>query len=238
MASKMLEGEKYPSASAVISLIDQILSDLEQQEKVYQGDLKRLAQNLRNNLKKPNWFKDDAYKKTKHYNCLTFVNPCYHNMYMDTVKVKEQVFEDLKGDACYDEVANHVEEGVETQAQSQAETELESQSQSQGPGHSARRVELLARWRYIVPEAPSPIVRDFKTRLEEEIDMYSNEEPCGLQVSLCDWWRENRERFPLLVLYFGANSSFQATSTPSERVFNVDGLVMTKQRKNMNIDRQ
>ena len=40
-----------------------------------------------------------------------------------------------------------------------------------------------------------------------------------------------------MALYFGANSSFQATSTPSERVFNIDGLVMTKQRKNMNVDR-
>ena len=64
-------------------------------------------------------------------------------MYMDMVALKEQVYEDLKGDSCYDELANHVEEGVETQAQSQAETELESQSQSQGLGHSARRVQLL-----------------------------------------------------------------------------------------------
>ena len=99
------------------------------------------------------------------------------NIYMYTVALKEQVFEDLKGDSCYDEVANHVEEGVETQAQSQAETELESQSQSQGPGHSARRVELLAKRKYNVPEAPSPIVRDFKTRLEEEMETYGNEEP-------------------------------------------------------------
>ena len=51
----------------------------------------------------------------------------------------------------------------------------------------------MARQRYIVPEAPSPIVRDFKTRLEEEIDTYSNKELCGLQVSPCDWWREKKE---------------------------------------------
>ena len=37
--------------------------------------------------------------------------------------------------------------------------------------------------------------------------------------------------------YFGENASFQATSTSSESVVNVDGLVMTKQRKNMNVER-
>ena len=41
---------------------------------------------------------------------------------------------------------------------------------------------------------------------------------------------------PFLVLYFHGNSIFPAISTPSECVFNVDSLVMTKQRKNMIVD--
>ena len=51
---------KYPAAYAVILLIGKILSDPEQQEKVLKGNLKKFAQNLRNNLKKPKRFQEDA----------------------------------------------------------------------------------------------------------------------------------------------------------------------------------
>jgi hypothetical protein len=44
------------------------------------------------------------------------------------------------------------------------------------------------------------------------------------------WWREHATEFPLLARYFRAHCAFQATSTASERVFNVEGLVFTKQR--------
>ena len=62
-------------------------------------------------------------------------------MYVDTNDVRDQLFEELKDEACYDEAVHHVEEAVVEVH----ETELESQTQSQGPGHSARRVELLAK---------------------------------------------------------------------------------------------
>ena len=44
------------------------------------------------------------------------------------------------------------------------------------------------------------------------------------------WWREHAAEFPLLARYLRAHSAFQATSTASERVYNVEGLVFTKQR--------
>ena len=44
------------------------------------------------------------------------------------------------------------------------------------------------------------------------------------------WWREHAAEFPLLARYFRAHSAFQATSTASERVYNVEGPVFTKQR--------
>ena len=52
-ASKLLEGEKYPAASAVIPLVDQILTDLVQQERENKGDMKRFSY-LKKNMKK--WF--------------------------------------------------------------------------------------------------------------------------------------------------------------------------------------
>ena len=53
-----------------------------------------------------------------------------------------------------------------------------------------------------------------------------------------EWWNDgrNKERYPLLVKYFNTNSSFQANNCSSERVFHIDGLVMPKRRKNLNID--
>ena len=43
--------------------------------------------------------------------------------------------------------------------------------------------------------------------------------------------------FPLLAEYFMAYSSFQPTSVASERVFNIDGLVMSDRRKSMDPER-
>ena len=67
-----------------------------------------------------------------------------------------------------------------------------------------------------------------KTRLKDEFDRYSLEQPCDLKINPYDWWRENRVRFPLLCLYFHANLSFQGSSTPFKRVFNIDSLVIMK----------
>lgn len=66
---------------------------------------------------------------------------------------------------------------------------------------------------------------------------YETEDPCSMETSPLVWWRGNYERYPLLATYFRANSSFQATSVASERVFSIDNLVMKKQRKNMNPER-
>jgi hypothetical protein len=44
------------------------------------------------------------------------------------------------------------------------------------------------------------------------------------------WWRQHAAEFPLLARYYRAHCAFQATSTASERVYNVEGLVFTKHR--------
>jgi len=45
------------------------------------------------------------------------------------------------------------------------------------------------------------------------------------------WWREHSSEFPLLARFYRGHCAFQATSTASERVFNVEGLVFTPFRK-------
>ena len=40
------------------------------------------------------------------------------------------------------------------------------------------------------------------------------------------WWKMNQATFPLLAKYIKANGAFQATSVASERVYNIDKLVI------------
>ena len=61
--------------------------------------------------------------------------------------------------------------------------------------------------------------------------------PLGEDCDVMEFWRIHQEQFPLLATFFRAYSSFQTTSVASERVFNIDGLVMTKLRKNMDPER-
>ena len=41
------------------------------------------------------------------------------------------------------------------------------------------------------------------------------------------WFKSNKEKFPLTTRFWLAHSSFPATSCSAERVFNVDGLILT-----------
>ena len=42
----------------------------------------------------------------------------------------------------------------------------------------------------------------------------------------CDWWCQIGAQFPLLNKIFTTNCAFPATSTSSERVFSMDGLIL------------
>ena len=46
----------------------------------------------------------------------------------------------------------------------------------------------------------------------------------------CAWYRKNNKEVPLLASYFKAHGAFPATSTSAERVFNMDGVVLTRSR--------
>ena len=70
-----------------------------------------------------------------------------------------------------------------------------------------------------------------KERLERELERYLkwrgmvsvDEDPSG-------WWRKHHEDYPLLAKFWMAHSSFPATSTSAERVFNMDGLILVSKR--------
>ena len=61
--------------------------------------------------------------------------------------------------------------------------------------------------------------------------------PIPMENNPLIWWKENHEDFPLLARYYKAHSSFQATSTASERVFNVDKRVFDEKRRSLDPER-
>ena len=67
---------------------------------------------------------------------------------------------------------------------------------------------------------------------------YSVQMPLEEKTDVMEYWRSHKSEFPLLAMFFRAYSSFQPTSVASERVFTIDGLIMTKQRKCIDPERR
>ena len=61
--------------------------------------------------------------------------------------------------------------------------------------------------------------------------------PSDEKSDVMEFWKSHEQQFPLLATFFRAYYSFQPTSVASERIFNIDGLIMTKQRKNIDPER-
>ena len=64
----------------------------------------------------------------------------------------------------------------------------------------------------------------------EEIKMYFQERPIKRKEDPLFWWRGNASRFPHLAVLAQKYLGIPATSTPSERVFSVAGIVVDKRR--------
>ena len=64
----------------------------------------------------------------------------------------------------------------------------------------------------------------------EEIKMYFQERPIKQKEDPLFWWRGNASRFPHLAVLAQKYLGTPATSTPSERVFSVAGIVVDKRR--------
>ena len=107
------------------------------------------------------------------------------------------------------------------------------------------RAQLLAsKQNRPVPERNSGSLRE---RIKEELDRYclilfiSILKCCHVRFLMLRgcvdhnsnpqlWWREHSQEYPLLSRYYRGHCAFPATSTASERVFNVEGLVVSNSR--------
>ena len=62
----------------------------------------------------------------------------------------------------------------------------------------------------------------------DELEFYMSERPVARSESPLNWWKGNECRFPRLATVARSILCNPATSTPSERVFSVAGLTVTK----------
>ena len=100
-ATEMFSGGNYITSSSVIPTLDQMATDLTSlcSSPDTERDVKNLAAHLLQSLKKR--FPSN-YQNLAPYNCLTFLDPRFVDLYADTQELMSTITNDIVNDACYD----------------------------------------------------------------------------------------------------------------------------------------
>ncbi len=72
--------------------------------------------------------------------------------------------------------------------------------------------------------------------IPHEVDAYLAEPTPSIHVKALDWWKNNRSRFPRMVLLACKYLCIPATSIASERTFSTAGNIVTKKRASLGGD--
>ena len=159
------------------------------------------------------------------FNCLTLTNPKYMDISFNDAQ-KDQALEDIASDVIFDTAQ------VEDIDRSPSAEHLPvSPSISDMTTFARRRAELMASKQAAAATDSGISGNSLKNKLKAELTRF-----LGLRETVEEkddpqqWWREHVTEFPLLGHYYRAYCAFQATSTASERVFNAEGMVLTKSR--------
>ena len=226
-ASVMLEGRDYPTASSVIPFLDTIVDDLEElQQKVEDREDKNYVKELITNIKADNRFGNDLYKTLSPYNCLTLLDPRYGKLYFNEEQLQKAI-----GDICRDKVFDS-ERGVSVSPVVSPSPVPETQSTA-ASSFEKRRAKLLAATIQRNETSSVDLNQNIslKDRVQKELDrLFEQMSSVTVKTDVMAWYRENNKEFPLLTKYWRPYSSFPATSCSAERVFNVDGCIITDNR--------
>ena len=226
-SSKVLEGEMYPTASSVIPFLDNILEQLKSLLRKEKTDVGRQYINtLMRNLLSEKRF-PEGYKLQSPYNVLSLLDPRYSDLYFDDDQVTKAI-QDLINDPIFDG-----KDAPDEVNQSQPEVSLDENPEDL---LSQRRAQLLARKATNTRNQTENSPSSFSGKMREEVAKLLGMRGClKMWENPMAWWRINHESFPLAALYWRAHSSYPATSTPAERSFNMDGLILTSNRYNIYI---
>ena len=230
-AAKMFEGERYPTASSVIPFLDTVFDDLETLKHKVEGGAKLFVTTLLTNLKSQRRF-PDGDKNLIPYNCLTLLDVRYEDLYFSKEEMEKTVH-DLAHAKIYDDL---MQGGGEDDVPVIPDGDVNEQAggHQQQDNVSRRRAQLIAAKNIEIrtlPRAGAAGRIPLKERLDRELERFLkwrgmvsvDEDPNG-------WWRKHHEDYPLLAKFWMAHSSFPATSTSAERVFNMDGLILVSKR--------
>ena len=214
---------------SVIPFLDTIVDDLEElQQKVADREDKRYVEELITNIKAENRFGNDLYKTLPPYNCLTLLDPRYGKLYFNEEQLKKAI-----DDICRDKVYN-TERGVSVSPVILPSPVLETPSSTAASSFEKRREKLLAATKQRNETSSSVDLNQnlsLKERVEKELDkLFEKMSSVTVKTDVMAWYRENSKDFPLLTKYWRPYSSFPATSCSAERVFNVDGRIITDTR--------
>lgn len=231
-ASDVLEGRDYPTGSSVIPFLDQIFAHLSQLIQRIPSYQRAYPAALLTSLQAGKRFHQDGYKTQSPYNVLTLLDPRYMDIYFSPDQVKQAV-EDLSSDVVYDSLLT---EGLDDNHPTVAPaTPVSAQNVS---AFEARRLQLLADKQQQALDGRSSTQQSgggsFKERLRKELDKYlSLRGSVEHKSSPLNWWREHCIEYPLLSRYYRAHCAFPATSTNSERIYNMESLLVSSDRKRL-----
>ena len=227
-ASVILEGRDYPTGSSVIPFLDSIYEELYcLQFSVPDAERKSFLKSLCGLLKKNNRFGMDLYKSKSPYRELTLLDPRYGNLYFDKEGiVMEETIDALISDKIYNEDRNPQLETASRTSQQQLDP-IPSQSLSV---FEKRRQQLLKdSYLGIEDDDENPLALKARVTVEVQFVLKAMKNFKSDQ-NVMVWYRDNCSNVPLLAKYWRAYSAFPATSCGAERVFNVDGLILSDYR--------
>ena len=226
-ASTVMEGQKYPTASSVIPFLDQVFSNLESYITKLAEDKQAFPKCLLENMKKRFPL---GLKNTVPFNFLNCLDPRYMDIYLNDDQVKK-VVDDMYIDPLYDNATGEVVQNDEP-----GSSALPTVPATSSDTFSIRRAQLLAA-KMVSPISQRTHITS-KEKLQMEFDKYLQlRGSVSLQTNPLVWWKERQKEFPILARFFRAYCPFPATNTSSERVFNMEGQVVTSTRKRLDPER-
>jgi len=232
-AATMLESETSCTSSSVIPFILTVLDELgtlkaSTRKEVHSRFYGELISQLKRRF-------PDGYKKVQPYNALTLIDPRHLDTYFN-----EEELDFAKDVIIHDKIYENERNEPQTPA-AEIPAPLVQDKPVQSKVQSLRDKLLRQRFNEAQIGAAAERGNTFEEKIESELkqllSLSSKGQMPDIDSNPSDWYREHEKEFPLLSQFWKAYGSIPATSSASERVFNVDGLVISLRRKSLDKER-
>ena len=228
----MMRGEKYPTSSSVIPVLDAIKASLDNRDEELEEvstaaslPSYRFHQAIRRNMEKrfPN-----GNRTKEPFNALTLTDARYLDMHFVDEDEKNKAIETIIDSRIFDE--EKLKDRLRTPA-TDVQTTPVIRRNDISLLENRRKALLLKKRNTIAASANEG--NSVGERIREEVKQFLNIEPIDLYKNPLKWWKERESSYPLLAKFVKNTAHFQATSVASERIFNKDALIYTPLRSSI-----